>query len=47
MQMTTQNFNAKKGKKEILIIKDAPHAGAYLKNTVVYEKTVKKFLSEM
>lgn len=45
-RMSIENFNVKKDKKEILLVKEAHHAGSYIKNTKNYQEKVENFLKK-
>lgn len=44
--MSKQNFEVQKENKEILIVDGASHAGSYVKDTNLYQKTIKDFLKK-
>ena len=45
-RMSVENFEAKKENAKLLLIDGAYHAGAYVKDPSLYEKTVREFLGE-
>jgi len=45
-EMSKQNFETQKENKELLLVEGASHAGSYVKDTALYQKTVFDFLKK-